>query len=44
MPEFRITSPEGKVYNITAPEGATKEEALQKLQDHLGMPSGAVIL
>ena len=40
MPEFRITSPEGKVYNITAPEGATKEEALQKLQDHLGMPSG----
>ena len=28
MPQFDITSPEGKKFRITAPEGATKEQAL----------------
>lgn len=28
MAQFDITSPEGKTYRITAPEGATKEQAL----------------
>lgn len=36
MPQFRITSPEGKTYNITAPEGATREDALARLESQLG--------
>lgn len=29
MPQYVITSPDGRKFKITAPEGATKEEALQ---------------
>ncbi len=29
MPVFEITSPDGKKYDITAPDGATKEQALE---------------
>lgn len=28
MPNYKITSPDGKTYNITAPEGATADQAL----------------
>jgi hypothetical protein len=34
MPTFDITSPDGKNYRITAPEGATKEDALAYAQEH----------
>jgi hypothetical protein len=36
MPVFKFTSPEGKTYNVTGPEGATKEQAFQILQKQLG--------
>ena len=32
MPTFEITSPEGRKFRVTAPEGATKEEALARVQ------------
>lgn len=35
MAQFLITSPEGKKYNIKMPDGATKEDALNKLKEHL---------
>ena len=34
MPKYRITSPDGKTYNVTAPEGATKEDALAYAKSH----------
>src|ERR1700738_4988338 len=36
MPTFEFTSPEGKTYSVDGPEGATKEQAFQILQQHLG--------
>lgn len=35
MPEFEFTSPEGKSYSVTGPEGATKEQAFSILQSRL---------
>lgn len=35
MPDFTFTSPEGKSYTVTGPEGATKEQAFQVLQGQL---------
>jgi len=32
MPEFTITAPDGTKFNVTAPEGATEEEALEKVK------------
>jgi hypothetical protein len=32
MPDFTFTSPEGKSYTVTGPEGATKEQAFSILQ------------
>ncbi len=34
MPKYRITTPEGKTLEITAPEGATKEQALAYTQQN----------
>lgn len=36
MPTFTFTSPEGKKYDVTGPEGATKEQAFGILQQQLG--------
>lgn len=36
MPQFQITSPEGKKYKITAPEGATKEQAFEYFKSQYG--------
>lgn len=36
MPTFEFTSPEGKTYSVDGPDGATKEQAFQILQQHLG--------
>ena len=35
MPDFTFTSPEGKSYTVTGPEGATKEQAFQVLQSQI---------
>ena len=35
MPNFEFTSPEGKKYTITGPDGATKEQAFEILQKQL---------
>lgn len=35
MPDFTFTSPEGKNYTVTGPEGATKEQAFEVLQQQL---------
>lgn len=32
MPTFRITSPDGSIYNVTAPEGATQADVLARVQ------------
>lgn len=32
MPQFRITAPDGSVYNVTGPDGATEEQALAQVQ------------
>ena len=32
MPTFRITAPDGRVFNVTGPEGSTAEEAMQQVQ------------
>lgn len=36
MTQFTFTSPEGKTYKVTGPEGATQEQAFQMLQTQLG--------
>ena len=35
MPDFTLTSPEGKSYTVSGPEGSTKEQAFQVLQGQL---------
>lgn len=32
MPTFEITSPDGKQYEVTGPEGSTKEQALERVK------------
>lgn len=39
MPSFEFTSPEGKVYTVEGPDGATKEQAFKMLQTKLGASS-----
>jgi hypothetical protein len=34
MAEFNITSPDGKKYRVTAPDGATQDDVLKYVQDH----------
>lgn len=36
MPTFDFTSPEGKIYSVDGPDGATSAQAFQMLQQHLG--------
>jgi hypothetical protein len=33
MPTFRVTTPSGRTLNVTAPEGATQEDAIAYVQD-----------
>lgn len=39
MPTFRITSPDGRVFNVTGPEGSTAEQALEKVKAQAGEPA-----
>jgi hypothetical protein len=32
MPTFRVTSPDGKTYDVTGPEGSTAEQALEQVR------------
>ena len=32
MPEFQITAPDGKQFRVTAPKGATRQQALEKIK------------
>jgi hypothetical protein len=41
MPTFEFTSPEGKTYSVTGPDGSTKEQAFQMLQSQLGSQQAA---
>jgi len=41
MPVFTFTSPEGKSYDITGPEGSTKEQAFDILNKQLGEKKSA---
>jgi hypothetical protein len=34
MPEFEITSPQGNKYKVTAPEGVTNEQVLERVRGH----------
>ena len=34
MPVFRVTSPDGSAYDVTAPDGATEQDALAVAQAH----------
>lgn len=40
MPDFTFSSPEGKQYTVSGPEGATKEQAFQILQ--AGLADGSI--
>lgn len=39
MPQFDFTSPDGKSYSVTGPDGATPAQAFGMLQQHLGAAS-----
>lgn len=41
MPNFLITSPDGRKFNITAPDGATQEDAINYAKNNLGNNSPA---
>lgn len=39
MPSFDVSAPDGKVYSVNAPEGATKEDAIRYVQENLYKPA-----
>lgn len=39
MPTFEITAPDGKVYQVDGPEGATQEQALAQVQAQYAQPA-----
>lgn len=41
MPKYRVTSPDGKSYEITAPDGATEDEVLAYAQKNFQTPEPA---
>lgn len=42
MPTFEIISPDGKTYDVTGPEGSTKEQALERVKSqHAATPAEA---
>lgn len=44
MPTYEITAPDGRKFRVTAPEGASKEEALSMVQSQMQQPPQAVKL
>lgn len=43
MPDFEFTSPEGKKYTVSGPDGSTSAQAFQMLQRQLGTVSPAAV-
>src|SRR5271168_2755855 len=41
MPNYLITAPDGKKFQVTAPEGATQQQVLSYAQAHWGSLGGA---
>ena len=41
MPKYRITSPDGRTFEVTAPEGATQDEVLAYAQQNYGQAQSA---
>lgn len=41
MPDYDVTSPDGKTYRVTAPDGATKEQVLAYAKAHYAAPEKA---
>ena len=39
MPRFEITAPDGRLFEVTAPEGASQAEVLSYAQQNFGQPS-----
>lgn len=39
MPVFMVSSPDGKKYRVNAPEGATQQDAIARVQAQLGTPT-----
>lgn len=38
MPNYKVTGPDGRVYRVTAPEGATQDDVLAYVQQNAGAP------
>lgn len=41
MPKYRITSPDGKTFEVTAPDGASEQDVLAYAQAHFQQPDAA---
>ena len=39
MPKYDVTAPDGRVYEVNAPEGATQDDAIQYVQQNLYKPT-----
>jgi len=42
MPDYEITSPDGKKFIVTAPDGASRDEVLKYAQDQFSAQSPAM--
>ncbi len=43
MPKFEITSPDGRLFEVNAPEGASQVEVLAYAQQNFGQPKGSTV-
>lgn len=43
MPKFEITSPDGRLFEVTAPAGASQDEVLAYAQQNFGQPKGSTV-
>ncbi len=43
MPKFEITSPDGRLFEVNAPEGASQAEVLAYAQQNFGQPKGSTV-
>lgn len=39
MPKYDVTAPDGSIYSVNAPEGATEDDAIKYVQTNFGKPS-----
>jgi hypothetical protein len=43
MPQYRVTGPDGKSYNVTAPDGTTSEQALARVRSQVNSKRDTVV-